>query len=48
MNMNNLMKQAQQMQAKLAMLQNELNDREVEELPAAEWLKLRLMESNNC
>lgn len=30
MNMNNLMKQAQQMQAKLAMLQNELNDREVE------------------
>ncbi len=30
MNMNNLMKQAQQMQAKLAMLQNELNEREVE------------------
>jgi DNA-binding YbaB/EbfC family protein len=30
MNMNNLMKQAQQMQAKLAMLQNELADREVE------------------
>jgi DNA-binding YbaB/EbfC family protein len=28
--MNNLMKQAQQMQAKLAMLQNELADREVE------------------
>lgn len=30
MNMNNLMKQAQQMQAKLATLQNELADREVE------------------
>lgn len=30
MNMNNMMKQAQQMQAKLAMLQNELADREVE------------------
>ena len=30
MSMNNLMKQAQQMQAKLAMLQNELADREVE------------------
>ena len=30
MNMNNLMKQAQQMQAKLAMLQNELAEREVE------------------
>jgi DNA-binding YbaB/EbfC family protein len=30
MNMNNLMKQAQQMQAKLAMLQNELEQREVE------------------
>jgi len=30
MNMGNLMKQAQQMQAKLAMLQNELADREVE------------------
>jgi DNA-binding YbaB/EbfC family protein len=28
--MNNLMKQAQQMQAKLAMLQNELAEREVE------------------
>jgi DNA-binding YbaB/EbfC family protein len=30
MNMNNLMKQAQQMQSKLAMLQNELSEREVE------------------
>jgi nucleoid-associated protein EbfC len=30
MNMNNLMKQAQQMQAKLATLQNELAEREVE------------------
>lgn len=30
MNMNNMMKQAQQMQAKLAMLQNELAEREVE------------------
>ncbi|HXH76651.1 MAG TPA: YbaB/EbfC family nucleoid-associated protein [Bacteriovoracaceae bacterium] len=30
MNMGNLMKQAQQMQAKLAMLQNELSTREVE------------------
>jgi DNA-binding YbaB/EbfC family protein len=30
MNMNNLMKQAQQMQSKLASLQNELADREVE------------------
>ncbi len=30
MNMNNMMKQAQQMQAKLAMLQNELADREIE------------------
>lgn len=30
MNMNNLMKQAQQMQSKLASLQNELAEREVE------------------
>ncbi|MGE3608904.1 MAG: YbaB/EbfC family nucleoid-associated protein [Bacteriovoracaceae bacterium] len=30
MNMNNLMKQAQQMQAKLATLQNELSEREIE------------------
>lgn len=42
MNMNNLMKQAQQMQAKLAMLQNELNDREVEASSGGGMVKVKV------
>lgn len=42
MNMNNLMKQAQQMQAKLAMLQNELNDREVEASAGGGMVKVKV------
>lgn len=42
MNMNNLMKQAQQMQAKLAMLQNELNDREVESSAGGGVVKVKV------
>ena len=42
MNMNNLMKQAQQMQAKLAMLQNELNDREVESSAGGGMVKVKV------
>jgi DNA-binding YbaB/EbfC family protein len=40
--MNNLMKQAQQMQAKLAMLQNELNDREVESSSGGGMVKVKV------
>jgi DNA-binding YbaB/EbfC family protein len=42
MNMNNLMKQAQQMQAKLAMLQNELADREVESSAGGGMVKVKV------
>lgn len=42
MNMNNLMKQAQQMQAKLAMLQNELADREVEAAAGGGMVKVKV------
>jgi DNA-binding YbaB/EbfC family protein len=42
MNMNNLMKQAQQMQAKLATLQNELADREVEASAGGGMVKVRV------
>lgn len=42
MNMNNLMKQAQQMQAKLAMLQNELADREVEASAGGGMVKVKV------
>ncbi len=42
MNMNNLMKQAQQMQAKLAMLQNELSDREVEASAGGGMVKVKV------
>ena len=42
MNMNNLMKQAQQMQAKLAMLQNELAEREVEAAAGGGMVKVKV------
>lgn len=42
MNMNNLMKQAQQMQAKLAMLQNELANREVEASAGGGMVKVKV------
>jgi DNA-binding YbaB/EbfC family protein len=42
MNMNNLMKQAQQMQAKLATLQNELSDREVESSAGGGMVKVKV------
>ena len=42
MNMNNVMKQAQQMQAKLAMLQNELADREVESSAGGGMVKVKV------
>jgi DNA-binding YbaB/EbfC family protein len=42
MNMNNLMKQAQQMQAKLAMLQNELEQREVEASAGGGMVKVKV------
>lgn len=42
MNMNNLMKQAQQMQAKMAMLQNELADREVEASSGGGMVKVKV------
>jgi DNA-binding YbaB/EbfC family protein len=42
MNMNNLMKQAQQMQAKLAMLQNELAEREVESSAGGGMVKVKV------
>lgn len=42
MNMNNLMKQAQQMQAKLAMLQNELEQREVESSAGGGMVKVKV------
>jgi nucleoid-associated protein EbfC len=42
MNMNNLMKQAQQMQAKLAMLQNELSEREVESSAGGGMVKVKV------
>ena len=40
--MNNLMKQAQQMQAKLATLQNELGDREIESSAGGGMVKVRV------
>lgn len=42
MNMNNLMKQAQQMQAKLATLQNELSEREVEASSGGGMVKVKV------
>jgi DNA-binding YbaB/EbfC family protein len=42
MNMNNLMKQAQQMQSKLAMLQNELSEREVEASAGGGMVKVKV------
>jgi DNA-binding YbaB/EbfC family protein len=42
MNMNNLMKQAQQMQAKLAKLQNELAEREVEASAGGGMVKVKV------
>jgi DNA-binding YbaB/EbfC family protein len=42
MNMNNLMKQAQQMQAKLATLQNELSEREVEASAGGGMVKVKV------
>lgn len=42
MNMNNLMKQAQQMQTKLAMLQNELAEREVEASAGGGMVKVKV------
>lgn len=42
MNMGNLMKQAQQMQAKLAMLQNELAEREVESSAGGGMVKVKV------
>lgn len=42
MNMGNLMKQAQQMQAKLAMLQNELAEREVEASAGGGMVKVKV------
>jgi DNA-binding YbaB/EbfC family protein len=42
MDMNNLMKQAQQIQAKLAMLQNELADREVEASAGGGMVKVKV------
>lgn len=42
MNMNNLMRQAQQMQAKLAMLQNELAEREVESSAGGGMVKVKV------
>jgi nucleoid-associated protein EbfC len=42
MSMNNLMKQAQQMQAKLAVLQNELAEREVEASAGGGMVKARV------
>jgi DNA-binding YbaB/EbfC family protein len=42
MNMNNLMKQAQQMQAKLATLQNELAEREVEASAGGGMVKVKV------
>ena len=41
-NMNNLMKQAQQMQAKLAALQNELSVREVESSSGGGMVKVKV------
>lgn len=42
MNMGNLMKQAQQMQAKMAMLQNELANREVEASAGGGMVKVKV------
>ncbi len=42
MNMNNLMKQAQQMQSKLATLQNELSTREIESSAGGGMVKVRV------
>jgi DNA-binding YbaB/EbfC family protein len=42
MNMNNLMKQAQQMQSKLATLQNELAEREVEASAGGGMVKVKV------
>jgi DNA-binding YbaB/EbfC family protein len=42
MNMNNLMKQAQQMQSKLAILQNELAEREVEASAGGGMVKVKV------
>jgi DNA-binding YbaB/EbfC family protein len=42
MSMNNLMKQAQQMQAKLSMLQNELAEREVEASAGGGMVKVKV------
>jgi DNA-binding YbaB/EbfC family protein len=42
MSMNNLMKQAQQMQAKLATLQNELADREIEASAGGGMVKVKV------
>ncbi len=47
MNMNNLMKQAQQMQAKMAMLQNELADREVEASAGGGMVKVKVNGKQN-
>ncbi len=41
-NIGNLMKQAQQMQAKMAMLQNELGDREVEASAGGGMVKVKV------
>lgn len=42
MNVNNLMKQAQQMQAKLASLQNELSNREIESSAGGGMVKVKV------
>jgi nucleoid-associated protein EbfC len=42
MSMNNLMRQAQQMQSKLALLQNELADRELESSAGGGMVKVRV------
>lgn len=42
MNMNNMMKQAQQMQAKLATLQNELAEREIESSAGGGMVKVKV------
>jgi nucleoid-associated protein EbfC len=41
-NMNQMMKQAQQMQAKISTLQNELNDREVEAASGGGMVKVKV------
>ena len=46
-NMNQLMKQAQQMQAKLSTLQKNLKPESLNHQQVVEWLKLQLMVSKN-